>query len=246
MCDECRSKTALWGGWNPIPSATSPISSAAPWLDLSHPIGINTPTMAVFEKPKIERILELPRDPANITRFQMVVHQGTHVDAPFHMFADGPAMSDIPLDRLMGRGVVWRIDKEPYELIDVDDFERASPAVEPGDIVLLDTGWARHANTETYDRHPSLSVEAAQWLVGKGVKLLGVDFATPDLNVSRRPAGFTWPVHLALLGQGVLVAEHLTNLGELANKRAEIIFGALNIEGADGAPARVLARPVAA
>jgi kynurenine formamidase len=76
------------------------------------------------------------------------------------------------------------------------------------------------------------------------VKLLGVDFSTPDLTAHKRPSGFTWPVHQILLSQGVLVAEHLTNLAPLANTRVEAMFLALPIAGSDGAPARVLARPL--
>jgi kynurenine formamidase len=113
-------------------------------------------------------------------------------------------------------------------------------------MVLLDTGWAEHVNTERYEDHASLTPQAAQWLVDHKVKLLGVDFSTPDLTAHKRPEGFTWPVHQILLSRGVLVAEHLTNLRGLANQRVEAMFLALPIKGSDGAPARVLARPIAA
>jgi kynurenine formamidase len=62
--------------------------------------------------------------------------------------------------------------------------------------------------------------------------------------VSRRAADFNWPVHHILLSHGVLIAEHLTNLHALAGRRIEAMFLALNIQGADGAPARVVARPL--
>jgi kynurenine formamidase len=113
-------------------------------------------------------------------------------------------------------------------------------------MVLLDTGWAQYINTEKYEDHPFLTIDAADWLVSHQVKLLGVDFSTPDLTAHKRPAGFTWPVHQILLSQGVLVAEHLTNLRSLANQRVEAMFLALPIAGSDGAPARVLARPLVA
>ena len=57
-----------------------------------------------------------------------------------------------------------------------------------------------------------------------------------------RPHGFDWPVHHVLLGHGVLIAEHLTNLRPLAGRRIEAMFLALAIEGSDGGPARVIAR----
>jgi kynurenine formamidase len=245
MCDDCI-KTNSWRGWN-VPAAGKRSSSGqGAWHDLSHPISPKLPSMAVFPAPTVERVMSLPKDPANITRFQMIVHQGTHVDAPCHLFANGPTIDQIPIERFIGDAVIWRIEKPAYGLIDVADLDAAHPKVSPGDIVLFDTGWAPKAGTTAYNEHPSLSVEAAAWLVKQGVKMIGVDFGTPDLSANRRPPGFTWPVHLVLLGNGVLIAEHLTNLRPLANQRVELLMLPINIEGADGAPARVLARPAAA
>jgi len=116
--------------------------------------------------------------------------------------------------------------------------------VQAGDIVLLDTGWAQYVNTERYEDHPSLSAAAAQWLVDHRVKMLGVDFSTPDLTIHKRPEDFDWPVHHILLAHGILIAEHVTNLGALSNQRAEILFLALPLAGSDGSPARALARPI--
>ena len=74
--------------------------------------------------------------------------------------------------------------------------------------------------------------------------MVAVDTGTPDLPVALRPDGFTWPVHQILLGAGVLVAEHLTNLAGLTGSRVELVLAPLNIRGADGAPVRALGRPV--
>ena len=91
---------------------------------------------------------------------------------------------------------------------------------------------------------PALTGEAAAWLVKQGAKIVGVDFATPDLPPGRRPADFAFPVHYTLLSQGVLIAEHVTSLTPLAGRRAEIMFLGLNIAGSDGAPARAIARAI--
>jgi kynurenine formamidase len=96
-----------------------------------------------------------------------------------------------------------------------------------------------------YHDNPALGVDGAEWLVAQGAKLVGVDFATPDLAVPHRPRGFDRPVHHVLLGHGVLAAEHLTNLRPLARRRIEAMFLALAIEGSDGGPARVIARAIA-
>ena len=235
-----------WQGWRPLPASPAPGGRPdhEPWIELSHPLRADLSRVSFFPEARFGRIMSMPRDPLNVTEMQMVCHFGTHVDAPCHFIADGPAFHEIPLDRLHGPGVVWRIATKAGGLIDVDALASARPALHAGDIVLLDTGWAAHFGTDRYDDNPSLSTAAATWLVERGVKLLGVDFATPDLAVPRRPPDFGWPVHHILLGSGVLIAEHLTNLGSLAGRRIEAMFLALNIQGADGAPARVVARPI--
>lgn len=230
-----------WRGWQKIPPPE--VSGAGPWVELSHPLHENLYRIGFFPAARFARVMSMPKDPMNATEIQMVCHFGTHVDAPCHFIPDGPAFHEIPLERLYGRAVVWRIDAEPYGVIDVDDLRQQEPPLAPGDILLIDSGWAaEHFGTHRYEQNPSLSVAAARWLVEQRVKLLGVDFLTPDLAVDRRPPDFNWPVHRVLLSHGVLIAENLTNLRALAGRRIEAMFLALNIHGADGAPARVIAR----
>ena len=241
MCDNAGHPGRGWQGWIDVPAPAAEQGTGA-WVDLSHVLNEQLPNVPFFPSPRFRQIMSQPKHPLNVTEIQMVVHLGTHVDAPRHFFSDGPAFHEIPLDRLHGRGVVWRIDKEDYGVIDVADLEGARPRLAPGDILVLDTGWAQHFGTPRYDRHPNLSVAAAEWLVAQRIKLLACDTVTPDLAVNRREPGFGWPVHHVLLGHGVLVSEHVTNLATLSNGHAEFMFLALNIEGADGSPARVLGR----
>ena len=243
MCDHGKAGFCGWKGWSQVPMPQAG-GGTGPWIDLTHRLTEELSRASVFPQPRIRQIVKMPESPLNITEIHMVAHHGTHVDAPRHFLSDGPCFDEIPLERLYGPGVVWRIEKGPLELIEPADFEAARPLVQPGDIVLLDTGWAQYVNTERYEDHPSLSASAAQWLVDHGVKMLGVDFSTPDLTIHKRPADFDWPVHHILLALGVLVAEHVTNLRELSNQRAEILFLALPLAGSDGAPARALARPL--
>ncbi len=234
---------ARWHGWPPAAPPPAP-HGAGPWLELSHVLRADLSRVASFPAARFERLYEMPRDPMNATTISMVCHFGTHVDAPCHFIPGAPAFHDIPLDRLHGPGVVWRLECAPGETITAARLAACEPAMRPGDIVLLDAGWADRFGTPAYDDNPALGVDAAEWLVARRAKLVGVDFATPDLAVPRRPSGFDWPVHHVLLGHGVLIAEHLRNLRPLAGRRIEAMFLALAIEGSDGAPARVLARTV--
>ena len=155
-------------------------------------------------------------------------------------------MENVPLERLIGRGVVARIDKPPFGAVEPGDLAKIEPAIEPGDIVAIDFGWSETWSTPRWDEHPYVSTEAAQWLVERCDQLLAVDTQTPDLPRQRRPSGFAWPVHSTLLSRGILVAEQRArDLRRLAGRRAEFFFGVMPIVGSDGAPGRVLARPVA-
>lgn len=243
MCDTAANKIPGWKGWRDLPAPKISGTGGA-WIDLSHRLTEGLSRIPSFPQPRICQIRRIPEHRANVTEIQMVVHHGTHLDAPRHFIADGPAMDEIPIERLYGPGVVWRIDVPATGVIDAAELERARPRMREGDIVLLDTGQARHVNTDRYEEHAALSAEAAQWLVEHGAKIVGVDFSTPDLASHLRPPDFAFPVHYTLLSHGVLIAEHVNNLEALAGSRAEIMFLGLNIAGSDGAPVRAIGRVV--
>jgi arylformamidase len=152
-------------------------------------------------------------------------------------------MDAVPLDRLMGSGVVLRLDLPPCAEITAEHLSGASPEIEPGDIVVLCTDWASKWGTPDWTRHPYLSLEGVDWLISRGVKLVAMDTINPDLPFDLRPEGFNFPVHRELLSRGILIAEQLANVNRLSGQRAEFIFGALSIADCDGAPTRVIARP---
>lgn len=247
MCDGCTSRGYGWKGWRPLPATDRPLLPVGDWVDLTHPLGDGTPRVPSFPAPVFERFRSLPQDLLNVTRMDMVVHIGTHVDAPNHFFLDGPALDDVPLERLCGRGIVWHVDPGGDGVIAARHLSGLEGRLRAGDILFLDTGCHALAGTARYDDdHPSLDLDAADWIVGQGVKMIGFDFPTPDLPVAKRGPGFDYPIHRRLLSHGVMIAEHLTNLSPLRGRDVEVVCGALNIAGGDGAPARILARAVEA
>ncbi len=162
MCETAPRKIYGWKGWQDIPAPR--IAASGPWIDLSHRITETLSRIPFFPQPQIRQFRTAP---IRITEIQMVVHHGTHFDAPRHFIADGPTIDEVPLDRLYGPGVIWQIDAPDRGAIDVADLERATPRMQAGDIVLIDTGWWRYVNTERYEEHPFLTAEAADWLVAQ-------------------------------------------------------------------------------
>jgi kynurenine formamidase len=243
MCDQTHFKGTKWQGWIDIPEPVMAASGGA-WVDLSHVLTEDLYAIPDFPPPTLGRWKSMPEFHANVTMIQMVAHHGTHLDAPNHFIEDAPSFDHVPLARLWGPGVVWSFNVGDYGVIDVADLEAKTPECRPGDIVLIDTSRAALVHTPAYSRHASLSQAAAEWLLQRRVKIVGVDFATPDLAPSLRKEGFYWPVHHTLLPHGVLIAEHVANLSALSDRRIEAFFTGLRIAGSDGAPARPIARAV--
>jgi kynurenine formamidase len=114
-----------------------------------------------------------------------------------------------------------------------------------GGFLFIHTGWDSYWKTDTYFKHPYLSLEAALWLVDQGVALVGMD--APNTDATWNDAD---EVHRALLGNDVIVVENLCGLDQLASLMGRGNFVALKelwvvpllLSGADGAPVRVFAK----
>ena len=147
MCQRPKHDTEVaWLGWSELPDRPQRGGHGA-WTDLTYPLSESVPRAPIFDPPRFTYFSRLPEQPANITRLETVVHMGTHVDAPVHFCMHGPGIDAIPLERLMGEGVVIPMDLAPGEAITVDHFASAAPTIEPGDIVAIHTGWSQHWET---------------------------------------------------------------------------------------------------
>jgi len=144
-----------------------------------------------------------------IGRIEMVANTGTYVDSPFHRFADGIDLADLPLPSLADLdGIVVRRPFENGIATEISHFEGFSVA---GKAVLVHTGWDRHWRTDRYcEEHPFLTGEAAEWLVAQGAVLVGID--SYNIDDTRRRSR---PVHTRLLAAGIPICEHMTDLGRL-------------------------------
>jgi kynurenine formamidase len=101
--------------------------------------------------------------------------------------------------------------------------------------VVIRTGWSRRWGQSTYfNDYPVIREDAAQWLVERGVHLIGVD--TP--SVDREPH----PSHYIFLGALAVIVENLVNLEQIAQNPFELIVLPLPLTGLDGSPVRAVAR----
>jgi kynurenine formamidase len=156
--------------------------SGLAFVELSHPWGMYTPIHPGYEEIKLERITHHAKQGVMTHKITTIFHTSTHVNAPVHLVPQAAGVGELPLECFFGSGVVLSIPKGKWELIEPADLAAAKPGVEPGDIVLINTGWHRkYADSKEYFGYaPGLSEAAAQWLVEKKVKLVGVDTACVD------------------------------------------------------------------
>jgi len=211
-------------------------------VDLSRVIFDRMPKIPVLPEVHVRRCFSLDKGHAlNVTEISLPCHAGTHVDAPVHIVPNGRSIEELPLDSFVGPGAVIPVKKRGGEQVTAKDLEGSGVSVNRGDILMLYTGWDEKFESEDYNLHPYLSVDAAEWIVKKGAKLLGIDCITVDLPTPLRQKGFDFPVHKTLLGSGVLIAENVANLGEIVGKKTRILALPLRVKGSDAGHARIVA-----
>jgi kynurenine formamidase len=152
------------------------------FYELSHEWGHGAPALPGFDDVKLYRSTQHAKNGVMAHRIRMVMHSGTHLNAPIHLVQRGIGVGDIPMERLFGSGIVVSVPKAKWELVTRADLEAATPAIEPEDIVVIVTGWHRKysESIEYFGHSPGLSPEAAQWLVDRRVSLVAVD--TPQID----------------------------------------------------------------
>jgi arylformamidase len=172
-------------------------------------------------------------DPFNLALLSMGTHIGTHVDPPAHYLDGGITVDKIPLEVLVGPGVV--LDMRGKARIDRQALDASALGDHPRLLLKTDNGpWLLEGAFREDSVH--LTEDGASLLVERGVKLVGIDW----LSIERyqNPGA---PVHRTLLRAGILVVEGV-HLLDVPPGPCEVICLPLRIEGGDGAPARVIVR----
>lgn len=185
-------------------------------IDVSHTVedgmityrGLPAPIICDFLSREASRSHYSDGTTFHIGRIDMVANTGTYVDSPFHRYADGRDLADLPLESLAQLdGVVVRV-AGAVRAIDRDAFAGREIS---GRAVLVHTGWSRHWGADAYfEGHPFLTEAAAVYLRDAGARLVGID----SLNIDDITDGCR-PVHSTLLGADIPVVEHLCHLDRL-------------------------------
>lgn len=209
-------------------------------IDLSHTIGHGTVTYPGLPAPAICDFLSREASRAyyaegvefHIGRIDMVANTGTYLDSPFHRYAEGKDLAELPLDWLVNvEGVRVKSDAAA---IGAEAFEGIDVA---GKAVLVETGWSRHWGTEAYlSGHPFLTGDAAECLARGRARLVGIDSLNiDDMGDKARP------VHSILLGAEIPIVEHMTNLSALPNTEFRFFAAPVKVRAFGTFPVRAFA-----
>ncbi|WP_394748660.1 cyclase family protein [Spongiimicrobium salis] len=197
---------------------------------------------------------------ADDTIQKMGVHATTHIDAPWHYSPvtagkKSKTVDEIPLEWCYGEGLVidmkHKLDFDPITVRDIETFlEENQLIVKPNMIVLIRTGRDVFNGTKDFHkRGTGMSAKATDWLIGKGVKVMGIDAWGWDLPLpymmkkakeTNNPEYF-WEAHLVGREKEYCHMEQLVNLDALPLQGFKIAVFPLKIVGASAAPARVVA-----
>jgi len=190
---------------------------------------------------EFEMTRTLERDGWNARTLHLYSHAGTHMDAQTHFAAGLESIDQIPLERCTGHAwVIQLTGLEPKALITTAHLAEVTEKLQPGESLLLHTGWSRHIdNSQFYrDCFPRISDELARWCVERRVRILGVESpSVADVNNLEELTR----IHQILLSGGVTIVEGLTNLEAISEQRVWVAALPLKIEGGDGSPCRVIA-----
>jgi len=183
------------------------------FVEVSHPVVAGMKTYPGLPEPKVEVLLDYEASHERyqgkaeffIASLHLCGNTGTYVDAPVHRYRGGTDLASLPLDRLADLETV---------VIDCTDSERA---IGPDSLaavelryraVLIRTDFSvRWGTPEYFGENPFLTADACEMLVRAGALFVGID----SLNIDDTADG-SRPAHTMLLGAGIPICEHMTNL----------------------------------
>ena len=200
-------------------------------IDLTHTIHRSIAVFPGDDPIQLKQIRTLERDGFNNYRLSTGMHVGTHIDGPKHMTTDTRLMADLPLEMFTGKGVLIDVRGEATIVF----RESFRTIIQPESIVLFYSGMDHHfGEADYFTTYPDMSEELARFLTDRHVKIVGLDWVSPDHE--------PYPIHDILFKSNVLILENLTNLDQLLHETSFEVFAfPLKIE-ADSSIVRVVAR----
>jgi arylformamidase len=182
-----------------------------------------------------------------ISILSILVHNGTHIDAPRHMIDKGQPVDQVPLEQVAKEAVLINVpDKGPNSSVSVKDILDTGVEFGPNLIPVINTGWTEKmwGKPAFWEQMPYLEPGVGELMAKKNVSAVAMD-VFPEKAIWRGiklDPGEVWVAnHLALLEKGIPMIQFVTNLSQIGKSRFVLIAAPLRIKGGDASPARVIA-----
>ncbi len=212
-------------------------------IDLSHEIengmvtyrGLPAPAISDWLTREASRARYGPGTTFQIGKIELLPNTGTYIDAPFHRYADQADIAGYSLEAVADLpGIVVRVSGTGRPI----DRARFTAHTVKGKAVIIHTGWDAHWRTDTYSagQHPFVTKQAAEYLAESGAALVGID----SLNIDDDKDG-SRPAHTTLLGVGIAIVEHMTNLSALPDGNFRFFAVPPRVKGMGSFPVRAFA-----
>jgi arylformamidase len=212
-------------------------------VDLTYPVSSEMLVYPGTERPTFQWIGRVNSEGYNLTRMTMLVHTGTHIDAPTHFLGGDHAQTieQVTLDRFIGPCRMFHSPEKPNnQEINLETVRESGFELDEGDIFLLSTGIAEYAETRDYNfLYPYPSLDLLEWLISRKIKAYMTDATAVD-PVDAKDS----PRHKMLFKAGIPIVENLCNLRDLPVGKHFIICALpLKLSGREGSPCRAIALP---
>lgn len=230
-------------------------------IDLTHPFDAQTIYWPTEDGFKLEKGADGATDKGfyyAANKFSAPEHGGTHIDAPKHFAVSSNTVEQIPLEQLIGAGIVIDVTKQceanrDYQ-VTIDDFsiwEKQNGQMPAGVIVLIKTGFAKYwpdrvkyMGTEERGapavaklHFPGLSPDAARWLTAsRSINAIGLD--TPSIDFGQSTL---FESHQILFAKNIPAFENVGDMSALPAKGFSVIAMPMKISGGSGGPLRIAA-----
>ncbi len=221
------------------------------FVELAYPLSPDIPVFPGLPLDEFHPHTRMSRgEESNTTMVYHFLHNGTHVDAPFHFYDQGFPINQVPLeDFIYAKPIVLQKNLGKGEMWQPEDLKMAGTALFEADILFLCSGYyALRQDPVVYtDDFPSLTWEAARMMRSELPKLKAVAIDTLSIESCVLGHKEDFRVHKALLAgdlypqRPILIYEDV-NFAPILNRSIRRIFAfPLRLVGLDGSPVNIVA-----
>lgn len=170
-------------------------------------------------------------------------HIGTHIEMPYHILEKGQDLASVPLDRLCGEAVILDLTKmeqgSEVTLSIIREAAQQAGGIQEGDMVFCRFDFDQYFDKPDRPKSPPFTSEAIEWLVGQGMKLMGVDTGGVELPKDD-PRIQKQHNHHLILDNGIPLIENLAHLSRLSQSRVMVFAFPIAVKRLDSFPLRVV------